>query len=151
MSSTSSSSLPRNESKKNRSSDIRSSIKESRTKLSRGDVLELAAGDEDYHEMFRGSDQVGNCFKPVKWSETAISRFKELTLDGEQRIVSLKYEDAKNRLPDEPTPIFLYNTNGDVTLLINEVLVDETLASSNVYTKKTEDKMATVEGMNNAL
>ena len=105
-------------------------------------VIELAAGTEDFNDVF---DAVGSNvfpYRAAKWSEEATTRFSELAVDGLQRIASLKDDLSKQRLPNEPWHVYLYNTNDDAEIFINQVLVDEALAVSNVYTKATEDKTA---------
>ena len=105
-------------------------------------MIELAAGTEDFCDVF---DALGSNVSPyhaAKWSQEAIARFTELAVDGLQRIASLKDGLSKQRLPNEPWHIYLYNTNNDAEIFINQVLVDEALAVSDVYTKATEDRTA---------
>lgn len=102
----------------------------------------MAAGTEDFNDVF---DTVGSNVSPyraAKWSQKAITRFTELAIDGLQRIASLKDGLSKQRLPNEPWHVYLYNTNDDAEIFINQVLVDEALAVSDVYTKATEDRTA---------
>ena len=108
------------------------------TKIRR-ESLEVAAGDEDFNSVFHREDHTFSQLKGAKWSEAAIKRLEQLTLDGEQRMASLKCEELSKRLPDEPIPIYLYNTNEKDAVCINKVLVDEALAVSNVLPKTTEE------------
>ena len=140
VTSTSSSNDSSRELRRSLSSEIKSSIKGPHRTKARDQVVELAAGDEDYNDVFQYNEHVRDRLKAVKWSSAAIKRLKELTLDGEQRIASLKYDEIKKQLPDEPTPIYLHNTNEDVVVFINKVLVDEALAASNVLSKTSEEK-----------
>eukprot|EP00794_Sanderia_malayensis_P006037 gene6037-6738_t len=101
------------------------------------DVIAIPAGDEEVFDdisgPLRSTEKVGGT-----WSTRAVKLFKELTLDGKPRVVSIKDGTKHSRLPDEPWQVYLYNTNGDSEIFINNVLVDESLAVSSVYTKATE-------------
>ena len=123
----------------NLSAEMKTNVKEPRSNKTQRKITEVAAGDEDYSDVFLDKDRSLNHLKEVKWSEAAVERLKELTLDGKQRMASPKEKGISERLPDEPTPIYLYNTNEKVAVFINKVLVNEALAVSNVLPKDTEE------------
>ena len=118
---------------------MKANVKEPRSNKTQRKIIEVAAGDEDYNDVFLDKNHTLNQLKEIKWSEAAVERLKELTLDGKQRMASPKDEGISERLSDEPTPIYLYNTNETVAVFINKVLVNESLAVSNVLPKDTEE------------
>ena len=118
---------------------IKENVKGPRFRKKEGDVIETAAGDEGYREPYLGSSVIFERPERVSWSEAATRRLQELTLDGKQRMASLKDGRMSKKLSDEVTPIYLYNTNAADSVFINKVLVDEALAVSNVLPKTTDD------------
>ena len=123
-----------NDRKRTFSREMKSKIKNRKDRRSSDELIEVAAGDEMFDDAFYTKEL------QVKWLEKAIKRFRELTLDGQLRIASLKNNVSKH-LPDDPWAVCLYNTNDDADVFINQVLVDEGLAVSHVYTKATEEKV----------
>ncbi|XP_065066777.1 uncharacterized protein LOC135692541 isoform X2 [Rhopilema esculentum] len=123
-----------NDRKRTFSREMKSKIKNRKDRKSSHELIEVAAGDEMFDDAFYTKEL------QVKWSEKAIERFRELTLDGQLRIASLK-DNVSKHLPEDPWAVCLYNTNDDADVFINQVLVDEGLAVSHVYTKATEEKV----------
>ena len=132
-----------NESRRSFSLEINCEVIEPRFKRAPNATLDTDVGDEDIDDEIQSTNNhsTGRSGR-VTWSSASIERFKELTLDGGQRIVSLKDGGVKKNMMDGPTPVYLYDTNCEVAILINEILVNEAFASSNVYTKRAETKQS---------
>ena len=118
---------------------IKENVEDPRFRKQEGDVIEIAAGDEGNRDSYFGNDAIFERPERIRWSEAATKRLQELTLDGKQRMASLKDGGMSKKLSDEVTPIYLYNTNAADSVFINKVLVEEALAVSNVLPKTTDD------------
>ena len=118
---------------------IKENVEDPRFRKQEGDVIEIAAGDEGNRDSYFGNDAIFERPERIRWSEAATKRLQELTLDGKQRMASLKDGGMSKKLSDEVTPIYLYNTNAADSVFINKVLVEEALAVSNVLPKTADD------------
>ena len=71
----------------------------------------------------------------VKWSEKSIARMQTLALNELPLMLSLKHAEKNvNGLFE----VYLYDTTNDNDLFFNQLLVDEDLATSKVFSKKSE-------------
>lgn len=94
---------------------------------------EESSQDEDRLMLSGPSDDLTQDIS--NWSEKAISRMSDLVLTQLPLMIALK---SKGRNSNGLFEVYLYDTANDKDVFVNQILVDENLASSKVFSKKSK-------------